>query len=82
MSEIFKRILSNTYRKVEFYTHSISDYMITGINKRYRYIFDIKSFNVGLGFCKTTGSCGWKYMLSFDLGFFSCWIFFVELKND
>lgn len=51
------------------------------IKKRVYYYFDWKSFSLGLGFCKTTGLTGWKYMLSFDLGFFSFWIYFTEIKN-
>jgi hypothetical protein len=43
------------------------------------YYFDLNSFNIGIGFCKTTGISGWKYMLSFDLGFLSIWVYYVKI---
>jgi hypothetical protein len=51
------------------------------IKKRVYYYFDWKSFSLGVSFCRTTGLTGWKYMLSFDLGFFSFWVYFMEIKN-
>lgn len=81
-SEVFDRILANTYRKV---THNVDAYfelLKTGVKKRFHYYFDLKSFNIGFGFCRTTGISGWKYMLSFDLGFFCCWIYFVNIEHD
>ena len=77
--ERIKRIASNTYRKVNYSVVSYAKLLLSGVRQRFHYYFDWKSFNIGFGFCKTTGLSGWKYMLSFDLGFFSCWIYFVRL---
>lgn len=43
---------------------------------------DFNSLNLGLGFGKTTGISGFKYMLSVDLFFLSCWIYFVKIKKS
>jgi len=53
--------------------------IIINIKERFHYYSSWESFSIGIGFCKTTGINGWKYMLSFDLGFFSCWVYFVKL---
>lgn len=63
---------------------NIRSYIIQRVEKvreRVFYYFDWKSFHLGFGFCKTTELTGWKYMLSFDLGFFSFWIYFSKINN-
>lgn len=79
-SKVIERITSNTYRKVNFCVDVYSKAILSGIKKRIHYYFDWKSFNVGFGFCKTTGVSGWKYMLSLDLGFFCLWIYFIRIN--
>lgn len=78
-SKVIERIAANTYRKVNYSVDACAKLLLSGVRQRFHYYFDWKSFNIGFGFCKTTGISGWKYMLSFDLGFFSCWIYFVSL---
>ena len=60
---------------------SIAERVLKRFNKQFQYYYSWTSFHVGLGFCKTTGFIGWKYMLSFDLGFISIWIYFVKIKK-
>jgi len=78
-SKVIERIAANTYRKVNHSVDAYAKLLLSGDRQRFHYYFDWKSFNIGLGFCKTNGISGWKYMLSFDLGFLSCWIYFVSL---
>jgi hypothetical protein len=79
-SEIVKKIASDTHRKVDYNVKAYIKFVLSGIKQRFHYYLDWESFNIGVGFCKTTGISGWKYMLSLDLGFFGCWVYFV--KND
>lgn len=79
-SKILEKVASKAYRKLNFSVDAYTKLILTGIRKRFHYIFDWKSFNIGFGFCKTSGISGWKYMLSFDILFLSCWIYFI--KND
>lgn len=78
-SKLLEKIAANTYRKVNYCVDSYAKNIISGVKQSFHYYFDWKSFNIGFGICKTTGISGWKYMLSFDIGFFSCWIYFVKL---
>jgi len=81
-SEIAKRLLQNTNRRQVLNVRAYTIQCIENIKRRVFYYFDWKSFSLGFGFCKTTGLTGWKYMLSFDLGFFSFWIYFVNIKKQ
>ena len=38
--------------------------------------FAWNQFKIGIGVSRTNDIPGWKYILSIDLGFFSCWIYF------
>jgi hypothetical protein len=78
-SKVIERIAADTYRKVNYSVDAYAKLLLSGVRQRFHYYFDWKSFNIGFGFCRTTGIAGWKYMLSFDLIFFSCWIYFVRL---
>jgi hypothetical protein len=78
-SKVMQRIVTNTYRKINYNVEAYRKLILSGTKQRFHYYFNWKSFNVGFGFCKTTGISGWKYMLSFDLGFFSFWIYFIKL---
>ena len=64
---------------IDYAISELKKLLLSGVRQRFHYYFDWKSFNIGFGFCKTTEISGWRYMLSFDLGFFSCWIYFVRL---
>jgi hypothetical protein len=81
-SRVIERIASNTYRKLFFSIDSYAKLMLTGVRQRFHYYFDWKSVNIGFGFAKTTGISGWRYMISFDLLFFSCWIYFVCVNTQ
>lgn len=81
-SSTVKRIINNTYRKSIYDVDAYVGLYIEGIKKRFHYKFSWKDFNIGFGFCKTTGISGWTYRLSVDLGFYSCWIYFVEFKKQ
>jgi hypothetical protein len=81
-SKVIERIAADTYRKVNYCVDAYAKFLLSGIRQRFNYYFDWKSFNIGIGFCKTTGISGWKYMLSFDIGFFSCWIFLVKMTKE
>lgn len=81
-SKIIEKISAKTYRKLNFCVDTYSKFILTGIKQRFHYYFDLKSFNIGFGFCKTTGFSGWKYMLSFDLTFFSFWIYFIKIDRN
>ena len=80
-SSTVKRIINNTYRKSIYDAYASIDAYVEGIKKRFHYKFSWKDFNIGFGFCKTRGTSGWTYRISFDLGFYSCWIYFVEFKK-
>lgn len=80
-SKIMEEVISDTYRKVKFNALAYAKLISLGVRQRFHYYFDWKSFNLGFGFTQTTGMSGWKYMLSFDLGFFSCWIYFVKITK-
>lgn len=80
-SHIVKKILDSVYRKSIFDAYASIDAYVEGIKKRFHYKFSWKDFNIGFGFCKTRGTSGWTYRISFDLGFYSCWIYFVEFKK-
>lgn len=78
-SKVLEKILNNTYRKVRYNVDAYTKSILTGVKQRFHYYFDWKSFNIGFGFTSTNVLSGWKYKLSFDLGFFSCWIYLVPL---
>jgi hypothetical protein len=77
-SKTFQNIVDRIYRKLNYCVDSYARMVIENKNRRFNYYFDWKSFNLGFGFCKTTGISGWNYMLSLDLTFFSCWIYFSK----
>lgn len=79
-SNIVKKIGAKIYRKVNYNVITYSKFIVSGVKERFHYYFDWKSFNIGFGFGMTSSISGWKYILSFDLGFLSCWFYFVKLK--
>jgi len=80
-SKILERIAVKTYRKTNYCVDAYAKSIINNKKQRFHYVFSWKSFNIGFGFCKTSGISGWKYMLSFDIMFLSCWIYFIENEN-
>lgn len=54
--------------------------ILQAIKQRFHYYFSWKSFNLGFGFGKCEKWVGWEYMLSIDLAFISCWIYFNKIK--
>lgn len=80
-SKIFQEVLNNTYRKLSRDVDVYAKRIATGVRERFHYYHDWKAFNLGIGFGKCERWCGWKYVLSFDLTFFSCWIYFVKIKK-
>lgn len=79
-SKVIERISSNTYRKVNYCVDVYSKMVVKGFKQRFHYYFSWKDFNIGFGFSKTSGISGWRYMLSLDLAFFSCWLYFKKLN--
>jgi len=77
-SKVIERIVRRTYRKVDYCVDAYAKLVISGFRQRFHYYFSWTSFNIGIGFCKTSGICGWKYMISFDIAFLSCWIYFKK----
>lgn len=73
------RILGSASVKVHRNVDSYFNKTLTGYSDKFNYYFDLTSFTVGIGFCKTTGISGWKYMFSLELGFFSVWIYFAKI---
>jgi hypothetical protein len=81
-SKVFQRIVSNTYRKLDYDVDSYAKMIVSGVRERFRYYFSWDQFNIGFGFGKCSEISGWKYILSLDLGFFSCWCYFKKVKNN
>lgn len=78
-SKVLESISAQTYRKAHYCVDAYAKAILNGFKKRAHYYASWSSFNIGFGFCMTTGISGWKYMLSLDLGFLSCWVYFVKI---
>ena len=78
-STVVQRIAQRTPRKSRFHVSAYAKMLLSGTRQRFHYYFSWKQFELGLGFCKTTGLSGWKYMFSIELGPLSVWIYFNKI---
>jgi len=83
-SKVIQRIAANIYRKINYGVDTYAKLLLSGVRERFHYYFSWDQFNIGFGFGKCSGISGWRYILSLDLGFFSCWVYFVKYikEND
>ena len=77
-TKVLERLYSKIRRRTKYNVYAWSIYLLSGARQRFHSYIDWKSFALGIGFTTTNRICGWKYMFSMDLGFFSFWIYFVK----
>jgi hypothetical protein len=78
-SKVVERIKRRTKRRTKLDVKAYAKLLLFGARQRFYAYFSWKQFNIGIGFCKTIGLTGWKYMLSIDIAQISMWIYFKKL---
>ena len=78
-STVVERIAKRTKRRTKLDVKAYAKLVLFGVRQRFHAYFDWKQFNIGIGFCKTTGLAGWQYMLSIDIAQVSMWVYFKKL---
>ena len=78
-STVAERIARRTKRRTKLDVKAYTKLLLFGVRQRSHAYFDWKQFNIGIGFCKTTGLTGWQYMLSIDIAQLSMWVYFKKL---